>query len=119
MIVRDRKGEDFTVELFVTFHSFVEFDNTSYGNSHTVSVLSVCDIKGCGTALHLACQEREVHPVSCDEKGVLVNAADKRIKLIELLVGKCGLPESNRVIWLRPWTLHWYVAYPAFINTFR
>ena len=78
----------------------------SYGNSHTVSVLSVCDIKGCSIALHLARQEREVYPVGYDEKGVLINAADERIKLIELLVDECGSPKFNREIRLRPWILY-------------
>lgn len=34
-------------KLFLAFHSFVEFDNTIYGNSHTVSVLLVGNVDIC------------------------------------------------------------------------
>ena len=54
IIVRDREGENFSIKLFLTLHSFIEFDNTSYDNSYTVSVLSIYDIKNYSIALHLA-----------------------------------------------------------------
>src|SRR5690349_19266286 len=66
VIVRDRKGEDLPMKLLFALYSFVELDDTSHGNSHTVSVLSIGDVKRCSTALHFAREEREVHPVRYD-----------------------------------------------------
>ena len=44
IIVGDRKGEDLPVKLFLALYSSIEFDYTFYGNSYTISVLSVGDI---------------------------------------------------------------------------
>ncbi len=44
MIVRNRKGEDFLVKLFLALYRFEEFDDPFYGNSHTVRVLSVGNV---------------------------------------------------------------------------
>ncbi len=81
-------------------------------------VLAVGDVQRCRAALDLAGEEGKVHPIGCNEKGGLINVTDERIKLFELLVGKCGSPESIRVIWLRLGTLYWYAAL-AFVNTFN
>jgi hypothetical protein len=104
------------MKLLFALYSFIELDDTSDGKSHTVSVLSVGDIKSRGAALHLACQERETHLVGSGEKGGIIDATDERIKPVKLLISKCGSPESDRVIRLRPWTLHWYAACPAFVD---
>ena len=64
-------------------------------------ILSICDIQLCGTALYLAGEERKIHPVGRDEKGVFKDAANERIELLELLVSKRGPPESNRVVRFR------------------
>jgi len=107
------------VKLFLAFHSSVEFDDTSYDNSYTISVLSVGDIKYRGTILNLVGEEGKVYPVGYNEKGGLINAIDERIDLFKLLVGKYESPKSNRVIRLRLRTLHYYTTYLAFINAFN
>jgi hypothetical protein len=43
----------------------------------------------------LRIKEREVHPIGCDGKGGIIDAADGRIELVELLVCECGSPESK------------------------
>jgi len=45
MIMRDRKSKDFLVKLFLTLYISEKFDNSSYGNSHTMSVLPVRNVK--------------------------------------------------------------------------
>lgn len=79
-----------------------ELDDAPHGKSHAVSVLSVGDVKHCSTALHFAREEREAHPVGCDENGGIIDAADERIEPVELLARNCGSPESSRVIRLWP-----------------
>ena len=117
VIVRDRKGKSFPVKLFFALHSSVKFDGTSYGASHTVSILSICYVESRGAALDLACEKWKVHSIGCDEKGGIIDTTDEGIELVELLVCKRGSPESNGEIRLRPWTLHCYTACPAFVNT--
>ncbi len=48
----------------------VKLDDASYGNSHAVSVLSICDIKRRSAAFYLTCEEREVYPIGCTRKDV-------------------------------------------------
>jgi len=86
IIVRDRKGEDFSVKLLFALYSSVELDNTSYGASYTISILSICNFKSRGVVLHLVYKERKVYLVSYDEKGGIIDATDKRIELIKLLI---------------------------------
>ncbi len=69
VIVRYRKGKNFAVKLFLAFHSSVEFDDSFYGNSHTVSVLSISDFQRCRAALDLAGEEGKVHPRCGHEVG--------------------------------------------------
>ena len=52
------------------------------------------DVKHCSTTLHFEHQGREVHPVGCDENGI-IDAADEGIEFVELLLCECG---SNSVI---------------------
>ncbi len=98
MIVRDRKGEDFLVKLFLALYSFVELDDTSHDNSHAVSVLSIDDVKRCSIALHLTDKKREVHSINCDEKEVIEDVVNERIELLELLVNKDRSSKLNRVV---------------------
>ncbi len=88
MIVRDGKGEDLPVKLFLAFYRSKKFDKSSYGDGHAVRVLAVGDVQRCRAALDLAGEEGKVHPIGCNEKGGLINAADERIELFELLVRK-------------------------------
>lgn len=59
------------MELLLTTHQTKQLDKSSYRKCHAVGILTVGDIKGCSTALHLACQEREVHIVSGHEEGLV------------------------------------------------
>lgn len=61
-----------------------------------MSVLSISDIKRYSTTLHFAREKREVYLVSCDKKRVVINGADERFELVELLICECGSPKSNR-----------------------
>lgn len=51
-----------------------------------MSILSISNVERCNTALHFEREEREVHPVGCDEEGGITNAANERIEPIELFV---------------------------------
>ena len=78
MVVRDRESEDLPVKLLFTLHKSEEFDDTPHRHGHAVSILPICDIKCCGTALNLARQEREVHVVcSHEERNSLRNHQQK------------------------------------------
>lgn len=105
IIVRDRKGKNFPVKLLFALYSFIELDNTSYSVSYTISILSIRYIESRGAELDLIYKKRKVYPIGYDEKGGIIDTTNKGIELIELLVCRCGSPESNRVIRLRPWTL--------------
>lgn len=61
MIVRDGKGEDLLVKLFLAPYNSQKFDKSSYGDVHTVRVLPVGDVKCGGTALDPAGEEGKVH----------------------------------------------------------
>ncbi len=43
VIVRDGKGEDFPIQLFLALHRPKKFDKSSYGDGHAVRVLAVDD----------------------------------------------------------------------------
>ena len=56
--------------------------------------------------------------VSRDGKGDIVDGADERIELVELLERKGGSFKSNGVVWLRLWALHRYAPSSAFVDAF-
>ncbi len=107
------------MKLFLSFHSSVEFDHTSYGNSHAVSVLSVGDIKCRGTTLDLAGEERKVHPRCGYEVGERLgpDLTHKRFELFELFLCERRSPESYGEVGLWAGTMERDYAVPAFINT--
>ena len=88
----------------------VKLDDPLYGNSHAVSVLSICDIKCRSAAFYPAREESDLYPVGCNKKGCFPNTADERIDRFELLVGDCKYPKSNGIFRLRPWTLDGYAG---------
>lgn len=98
VIVRDRKGKNFPVNLFFALYSSVNFDNTSYGASYTISILSIYYIESRDAALHLVYKKRKVYSIDYDEKEDIIDTTDKRIELIKLLVYKCESPKFNREI---------------------
>lgn len=107
------------MKLLSAFHSSVDFDDTSYGASHNASILSIYYIESRGAAVHLACEERKEYQADYDVKGGIIDITDERTEPVELLVCDCGSPRSDREIRLRPWTLHWYAACPAVVDTFN
>jgi len=110
------------VKLFLAFHSSIEFDDTSYGNSHTVSILSVGDIKCRGTTLDLAGEERKIYPRYSYEIGKKLRPGltHERLELIQLFLRERRSPESYRVVGL--WTSfikrERECTVPAFISYF-
>ena len=104
------------VELLFVLYSIVELDNTSHSANHVVNILLVRYIESLGATLDLACEKGKVHPVGCDEKQGIIDTTDEGIELVELLACERGSFESNRVIRLRQWTPHWYVACLAFVD---
>jgi len=84
------------MQLLFPLSKTEELDDTPYSKSHTMSVLSICNVERCCTALHLAGEEREIHPEGCNEERSIENAADERIKPFELLVRKCRSAKNNQ-----------------------
>ena len=122
MIVRDGKGEDLSVQLFLTLRSLIELDKSSYGNGHTVRVLAIGNIESGSAALHLAGEKGEIHPRCSHEIGNNLGArpTHKWFQLIQLFLGECGSPESHGKVGL--WTSFMQrereYAVPAFISCF-
>lgn len=79
VIMRDRKGVDFLVKLLFAPHSSVQFDDPSHGESHTVSILSICNIESNGAALHLAHEEWKVLPPRAQEVGGMIPAVSRTV----------------------------------------
>ena len=101
VIVRNRKGEDLPVQLFLALYRPKKFDKSSYGDGYTVRVLAISNIESGSAVLYFAGEEGKVYPVSRDEQGVFEDAANKLIELLELLVGKYRSSEANRVVRFR------------------
>ena len=120
MIMRDRKGKNLPVKFLLTLHISEKFDDSSYGNGHAVSILPVRNVKCCGAAFHLACQEWKVHTPRSHEVGGknTCNLSHKGLQLFELCVRECRSPESHGKV--RLWTAinDWYGAVPALVDTF-
>ena len=66
MIMRDRKDEDFPIQLFLALHRSKKFDKSSDDDDHAVRVLTIDNIESDSAALHLADEEEEVHPIDRD-----------------------------------------------------
>ena len=101
VVVREGKGEDLPVQLFLALHRPKKFDKSSYGDGYTMRVLAIDNVESRGAALYLAGKEGKIYPVGRDKKGVFEDAANELIELFELLVGECRSSESNRVIRFR------------------
>ena len=107
------------MDFFPTFYMPVELDDSFYSNSHTMSILSICDMKCCSTTLHLACQERKVHPPRAHEIGSIkiFDFSNQRLQLIKLFIRECRSRESHRIVGLWTAVNDGCSAVPAFINT--
>lgn len=117
--MRDREGEYFPVEILLTLHESEKLDNTSHCESHAMGVLSVCNVEGSGAALHLACQQWEIHIPRSHEEGGICKLTNERLKLFQLIVGKGLLPESHGIVGLRTRLSHWNRVIPTFVDTFN
>ncbi len=81
---------------------FEKLNNTSYCKSHTVSVLSICDIQSRSTTLNFARQYWKVHVVSSSEIGQVWRVAEQGLEFAELIIREHRSPEANGKVWL--WT---------------
>ena len=57
VVMRCRKGKDFSVELLLAFHRSIKFDNASDRKGRAMSILSIGNVKRSGAAFYLARQE--------------------------------------------------------------
>jgi len=108
------------MKLFLSFHSSIEFDDTFYDNSYTISVLSVGDIKYRGTVLNLVGEEGKIYPRSSYEvgKGLRPDLTYKRFELFKLFLYKRRSPKFYEVVGLRTSTIKRDYTILAFVNTF-
>jgi hypothetical protein len=53
MIVRNRKGENHLVKLFLALYRFEELDDPFHNNNHIVRILSIDNVQCCDVTLHL------------------------------------------------------------------
>ena len=120
MIVRDRKGKDLPVKLFLAPYKSKKFDKSSYGDGHAMRVLAIGNVESRGAALHLAGEERKVYPRCSHEIGKKLGPGltHERLKLIQLFLCERGSPESHRVVRLWTSTLELFCVIPAFVDTF-
>ena len=104
MIMRNRKGEDLPIQLFLALHRPKKFDKSSYGDGHTVRILAIGNVESGSAAFHLAGEKGEVHSCCsheiCNDLGARLT--DKRFQLVQLFLGECGSPESHGKVGL--WT---------------
>ena len=68
MIVRNKKGEDYSIELFFSLHGFIKLDDIPYSNRYTVGILSVGNIKRYIAALNFVGKEWKIHSVNYNKK---------------------------------------------------
>jgi len=120
VVVRDGKGEDLPVQLFLALHRPKKFDKSSYGDGHAVRVLAVGDVQRCRAAFYLAGEEGKVHPRCGHEVGEGLGAylTHKRLKLFELFLRERRSAKSHGVVGLRTGTMKRDCAVPAFVDTF-
>lgn len=61
-------------------------------------VLTIDNVESDIVALDLADKKRKVHSINCDEKEIIEDSVNERIKLLELLVDKDKSSEFNRIV---------------------
>lgn len=97
VVVRDRKGEDLPVQLFLAPYKSKKFDKSSQGDGHAMRVLAIGNVESRGAALHLAGEERKVHPRYSHEMGKKLGPGltYERLELIQLFLRECRSSESQ------------------------
>ena len=120
VIIRDRKGENLPVQLFLALHRSIKLYDPLNGNGHAVRVLPVGNVESCGAALDLVGEEGKVHPRCSHEIGKNLGPGftHERFELIQLFLGERRSPESYRVVRLWTSALESYGAIPALVDTF-
>jgi hypothetical protein len=98
VVMRYRKGKDFSVELLLAFHRSIKLDNASDRKGRAVSILSIGNVKRSGAAFYLARQEWEIHPLCGHKEGCVCEAADARLQFLALLLCKCRRLESDGIV---------------------
>lgn len=67
IIVRDGKGEDLSVQLFLTLYRSKKFDKSFYGDGYTIRVLAIGNIESGSAALYLVDKKGKVYSVGRDK----------------------------------------------------
>lgn len=88
MIMRDWEGENLLVQLLLPLDKSEELDDSSYGKSYTMSVLSIYDVKRYSTTLNFVDEKRKVYTIARNEKGDIINTTSKWVESLKLLVYK-------------------------------
>lgn len=68
IIVRGREAKALSMKFLFTLHGSVEPDDGPHCDYHTVSILSVSNVKCCSATLTFARKKRKVHSVGGDEE---------------------------------------------------
>ena len=96
VIVRDGKGEDLPVQLFLALHISKKY-KTSESDAHALDVLAIGKIKSRGAAFDLAGEERELHSRSSHEIGSDLKPwlTHKGFKLVQLFLENADRPNPT------------------------
>jgi len=119
--MRDRKSEDFSINLLLTFHELEVLDDGPHCERYTVRILSVGDVESRSATLYFAREKRKVHIVRGHKEGLIAGdeVTDEGCKLLALIFRKCLPFKSDRVVRLRTSSSERDGIVPAFINTFN
>ena len=110
------KSEDFLVEFLFSLHGSVELDDALYGTRHTVSILSVGNVKRRSATLDFAREKWLLDAIGCDKQRLIEDAANKRVEPIQLLLCEGRSSKSHGTIQLRSRTLNWNATCPGFVD---
>ncbi len=77
VIVRNKKGENLSIKLFLALHKPKQFHDLSNSERYTIYILSICYIECGRTALHFAREERKVYILYIYKEGVIDKIANK------------------------------------------
>ena len=119
MVMRDREGKNLSVKFVLTRHRSVYLDHGVRCNAGTMGVLPIGDVESLVAAFHLRGEEWKIHLVGGHNARCSLPVANIRLKLLELVRGKCRRFESHGEVGLRAWTVDKRDRFdPAFIDIF-
>ena len=120
VVVRNRKGENPSMEFPLTFDGSEQLDDASDGQGHAVRVLPVRDIQTDNAAFDFGGEEGKVHPPRREKEGSQPlgsqDVAGEGFQLPELIGGKCRTPESHTEVGLWRRRSHRNRFGPAFVK---